>query len=100
MSSKALHPRYMGILDRGYGREVIEIGLDYPFHGSGVLIPPTIEVSIDLGKKEPPYYIKVIFLAVHSQAEFAKNMGMQQQDVSDCIARHKNMQKFLGRNEE
>jgi hypothetical protein len=90
--------RYMGLFDRGYGREAIEIKMDYPFHRSGIVLPPTIAISVDTAAKQPPYYTVVICLLVHGQEEFAKSLGISQQDVSDCMARHRDMQTRLGRN--
>jgi len=97
MSTTTRYSRYIGIFDRGYGREAIEIGLEYPFHMSGVIPPPTFTISIDTGRGTPPHYIEVICVAANSQQEAASNLGIQQQDVSVCLARHRAVQKRLGR---
>lgn len=90
-------PRYVGVFDRGYGQEAIEILLDYPFAGSGVLIPPTLTVNIDLGKSMPPYYMEVIFLACFSYEGAEKTFGIH--DLSDRLARHKEVQRRKDKNE-
>ena len=97
MSANSLYSRYIGLFDRGYGREAIEIGLEYPFHMSGVIPPPTFTISIDTGRGTPPHYIEVICVAANSQQEAASNLGIKQQDVSVCLARHRAVQKRLGR---
>ena len=97
MSATTLYSRYIGLFDRGYGREAIEIGLEYPFHMSGVIPPPTFTVSIDTGRRGTPQYIQVVCVAANSQQEAASNLGIHQQDVSVCLARHRESQKRLGR---
>ena len=97
MSATTLYSRYIGLFDRGYGREAIEIGLEYPFHMSGVIPPPTFTISIDTGRKGTPHYIEVICVAANSQQEAASSLGIQQQEVSRCLARHRESQKRLGR---
>ncbi len=64
---------------------------------SGVLTPPTFTISIDTGRGIPPHYIEVICVAANSQQEAASNLGIHQQDVSVCLARHRAVQKRLGR---
>ena len=97
MSATTRYSRYIGLFDRGYGREAIEIGLEYPFHMSGVIPPPTFTVSIDTGRRGTPQYIQVVCVAANSQQEAASNLGIKQQDVSVCLARHRAVQKRLGR---
>ncbi len=97
MSATTLYSRYIGLFDRGYGREAIEIGLAYPFHASGVITPPTFTVSIDTGRKGTPQYIQVVCVLANSQQEAASSLGIQQQEVSRCLARHRAVQKRLGR---
>ncbi len=97
MSATTLYSRYIGLFDRGYGREAIEIGLEYPFHMSGVIPPPTFTVSIDTGRRGTPQYIQVVCIAANSQQEAASNLRIHQQDVSVCLARHRAVQKRLGR---
>ncbi len=97
MSATTLYSRYIGLFDRGYGREAIEIGLEYPFHMSGVIPPPTFTVSIDTVRKGTPHYIEVACIAANSQQEAASSLGIQQQEVSRCLARHRAVQKRLGR---
>ncbi len=82
MSATTRYSRYIGLFDRGYGREAIEIGLEYPFHMSGVIPPPTFTVSIDTGRRGTPQYIQVVCVAANSQQEAASNLGIKQQDVS------------------
>ncbi len=97
MSATTRYSRYIGLFDRGYGREAIEIGLAYPFHMSGVLPPPTFTVSIDTGRKGTPHYIEVVCVLANSQQEAASSLEIQQQDISVCLARHRAVQKRLGR---
>ncbi len=97
MSANSLYSRYIGLFDRGYGKEAIEIGLAYPFHVSGVIPPPTFTISIDTGRGTPPHYIQVVCIAANSQQEAASSLGIQQQEVSRCLARHRAVQKRLGR---
>jgi len=97
VSANSLYSRYIGLFDRGYGREAIEIGLDYPFHMSGVIPLPTFTISIDTGRGTPPHYIQVVCVLANSQQEAASNLGIKQQDVSDCLARHRVVQKRLER---
>jgi len=97
MSATTRYSRYIGLFDRGYGREAIEIGLAYPFHMSGVLPPPTFSVSIVTGRKGTPHYIEVVCVLANSQQEAASSLEIQQQDISVCLARHRAVQKRLGR---
>ena len=97
MNTNKTSSRYMGMFDRGYGRECIEIKLDYPFCKSGVFTPATMLVYVSGIGSNPGNHEEVVCILVHSQEEFARHIGTSQQDVSDCMARHRDIQKRLGR---
>jgi len=97
MSTNRESSRYIGLFDRGYGREAIEIKLDYPFNGSGVIAQSTMTVSIEVSPQKGPRYTLVECIYVHSQQEAAKAWGIKQQDLSDCLARHREVQRKHGR---
>lgn len=92
----ALHERYIGLFDRGYGREAIEIKLDYPFYGSGILTPPTLDIQVDLGLGHPKY-MQVTCVYCTTQQQASRDLEIKQQDLSDCLQRHRDVQKRLGR---
>jgi len=95
MSTNKMSSRYTGLFDRGYGREAIEIKLDYPFGGSDVIAPATMTVAL----RKDPSYMLVECIYTHSQYEAAKAFGIKQQDLSDCLARHREVQKRQNKQE-
>ncbi len=90
--------RYIGVFDRGHGKEAIEIQLDYPFYGSGILPPPTLDIQVDIGLGSPKY-MQVTCIYCITSGRAARDLGISEQDLSDRLSRHREVQRQLGRAE-
>lgn len=83
-----LQDRYVAVIDRGHGKEAIEVKLDYDFFGKGVLLPPIIKGNVDNLSPNDPYYSEVEFVLVDSQQSAAKSFNTSQQQIARWVKNH------------
>lgn len=83
-----LQDRYVAVIDRGHGKEAIEVKLDYDFYGKGIILPPIIKGSVDNLSPSDPHYSEVEFVLVDSQQSAAKSFSTSQQQIARWIKNH------------